>query len=191
MAAWYTLGPDGRNRINRVALPNATRSSPVAKGSSVPVWPAFTPPRARRTIATTSWELTPAGLSTSNTPSRFAVGIFAQLVGADLLQQRVDARGVGDAVVIAEIEFRCDTQPQRAPQFRPEMSRHRGQAFHRCLLLHLRAEDTDVYPRVPEVARDVHPRYRYEPGDARILDALGEEHRDGFPDRLGDTIGTT
>ena len=42
-----------------------------------------------------------------------------------------------------------------------------------------------------QVARDVHAGHGDEPGDARILHALGEERRDLFPDRLGDAVGTT
>src|SRR5271167_3629788 len=52
-----------------VARPTSTSSSPVANGSSVPAWPVFTPPSARRTAATTLCELMPAGLSSSSTPS--------------------------------------------------------------------------------------------------------------------------
>src|SRR5579863_10010043 len=53
----------------RVARPTMISSSPVANGSSVPAWPVLTPPSARRTEATTSCEVTPAGLSISSTPS--------------------------------------------------------------------------------------------------------------------------
>src|SRR4051794_6329275 len=54
----------------RVARPASTSSSPVANGSSVPAWPTFTPfPSRRRRRATTSCDVTPAGLSTRKTPS--------------------------------------------------------------------------------------------------------------------------
>src|SRR5579875_3130720 len=52
-----------------VARPTSTSSRPVANGSSVPAWPVRAPPSARRTAATTSCEVMPAGLSTSRTPS--------------------------------------------------------------------------------------------------------------------------
>src|SRR3954468_11381574 len=59
-----------RKRCTRVARPTSTSSSPVANGSSVPACPTLTPrPSRRRTKATTSWEVTPAGLSTRRTPS--------------------------------------------------------------------------------------------------------------------------
>ena len=41
----------------------------MANGSSVPAWPVWTPPSERRTAATTSCEVSPAGLSISSTPS--------------------------------------------------------------------------------------------------------------------------
>ena len=53
-----------------MARPISTSSSPVANGSSVPACPTFTPrPSRRRIAATTSWDVTPAGLSARRTPS--------------------------------------------------------------------------------------------------------------------------
>src|SRR5581483_151099 len=54
-----------------VARPSNTNNNPVANGSSVPAWPTLTPRgNPRRTRATTSCEVGPAGLSTRRTPSR-------------------------------------------------------------------------------------------------------------------------
>src|SRR5688500_3171887 len=56
-----------------------TGSTPVAKGSSVPVCPALRMPSARRTRSTTSCEVGPAGLSTTITPCATALpsrGLF-------------------------------------------------------------------------------------------------------------------
>src|SRR5450759_3431262 len=56
-------------RWDFVARPTSTSNSPVANGSSVPAWPVRMPPNERRTAATTSWEVSPAGLSIKRTPS--------------------------------------------------------------------------------------------------------------------------
>ena len=52
------------------ASPGRRRAArtPVARGSSVPVWPMRRSPRARRTRPTTSCEVGPDGLSTTSTP---------------------------------------------------------------------------------------------------------------------------
>src|SRR3954447_26434573 len=59
-----------KKRWNRVAWPTRTSSTPVAKGSSVPAWPTFAPRAigSRRTRATTSCEVTPAGFARTSTP---------------------------------------------------------------------------------------------------------------------------
>src|SRR6185436_9025418 len=75
-----------RKRCTRVARPTSTSSSPVANGSSVPAWPTFVPfPSRRRTCATTSCEVTPAGLSKRMTPS---TGRSLELRGNLLAQER-------------------------------------------------------------------------------------------------------
>ena len=48
--------------------PTATTSTPVASGSSVPAWPTWRSPKRRRSMPTTSWLVTPAGLSTMARP---------------------------------------------------------------------------------------------------------------------------
>src|SRR5215211_127982 len=57
------------NAASRVARPTTSGNTPVASGSSVPVWPIRSMPSARRTTATTSCEVGPAGLSMTRTPS--------------------------------------------------------------------------------------------------------------------------
>src|ERR1700748_1422771 len=75
-----------KNRWERVARPTSTSSNPVANGSRVPAWPTLVPRGSvRRIRATTSCEVTPAGLSTSNTPS-------SELL-CNLRAQELDQRG--------------------------------------------------------------------------------------------------
>ena len=68
-SASYVLSAPLRNRDSRVARPSTSGSTPLAAGSSVPVCPIRRSRRARRARATTSWELGPAGLSTTSRPS--------------------------------------------------------------------------------------------------------------------------
>src|SRR5581483_298170 len=53
-----------------VARPRTMMRRPVALGSRVPQWPTFLMPNWRRMTSTISWEVGPAGLSTSNAPSK-------------------------------------------------------------------------------------------------------------------------
>src|SRR2546429_8518731 len=54
----------------RVARPKHNTSTPVAAGSSVPVWPTLGIPSSVRARATTSWDVHPAGLLMTSTPSK-------------------------------------------------------------------------------------------------------------------------
>src|SRR5437660_11481178 len=54
----------------RVARPKHNTSTPVAAGSSVPVWPTLGIPSSVRALATTSWDVHPAGLLMTSTPSK-------------------------------------------------------------------------------------------------------------------------
>src|SRR5215204_2486194 len=85
---------------SRVAgRPRRTISSPVANGSSVPAWPPLAS-LARRRRATTSCEVTPAGLSTSSTAAAVRTGSLTAVGSAelngDLGAQELDQLGVGE-----------------------------------------------------------------------------------------------
>ncbi len=72
--ARYRLRPAVRNCDRRVALPITTGNTPVANGSSVPVCPTrVLRGNRRRTVATTSCDVMPSGLSTMRTPSRAGI----------------------------------------------------------------------------------------------------------------------
>src|ERR1700716_3719039 len=61
----------------RVARPSRTGKTPEAMGSSVPAWPTRFCDANRRTLATTSCEVQPFGLSTFRMPARS--GLVAML----------------------------------------------------------------------------------------------------------------
>src|SRR5215208_7193435 len=94
----------------RVARPSRINSRPVANGSRVPACPTL-PPRSRLISATTSWEVTPAGLSTSS--PRAGVGsLSANLrleLRVDLGDQELDDLLVGQ--VGAETRCAAMTAP--------------------------------------------------------------------------------
>src|SRR6185312_1295541 len=101
-----------------VASPSAIGSTPVASGSSVPPWPAFSASSARRTAATARLEVMPNGLSRtsqpcSGTPRRLraiAVRLIRRVcrgrrqIALDLgpVQQLVDAAGMIEGGVESE-----------------------------------------------------------------------------------------
>ena len=86
-----------RNRSARVREPTPTRSTPVAPGSSVPEWPIRRSPRRRRSRATTSWLVTPAGLSTTTSPWTTGGLRRARVAPVGSGGGRPDARRAGSA----------------------------------------------------------------------------------------------
>ena len=69
IVAVYALSVRTRWCSNRVAAPTPSTSTPVAIGSSVPAWPTRRVRASRRIRATTSCDVSPAGLSTTTSPS--------------------------------------------------------------------------------------------------------------------------
>src|SRR6185312_9222051 len=121
-----------------VASRSASGSTPVASGSSVPPWPAFSASSARRTAATARLEVMPKGLSRtsqpcSGTPRRLraiAVGLIRRLrlgrrqIALDLgpMQQLVDAAGVVEGGVESEGESRREAQRHLARELPAQIS---------------------------------------------------------------------
>src|SRR5712691_12733085 len=91
--ATYDLSLSLRNCASRVARPRTSARTPVAAGSSVPVWPILGSRSARRTRATTSCDVGPAGLSMISRPSIDRLLEFLE----EQLPQLVDRPGDGAA----------------------------------------------------------------------------------------------
>src|SRR5215471_16520717 len=137
IVARYSFSVRARCPSSRVALPTPTTSTPVASGSSVPAWPTRLVPVRRRSFATTSWEVHPAGLSMMSSPS--AVWVAGRLRafprrgqglvrGAGLGHQffhvaRAFGQGVAD-----ELKRRRVAQPGLPPHLGPDQP---GRALQR------------------------------------------------------------
>src|SRR5579863_2665256 len=107
-----------------VASPRQIGSMPVASGSRLPAWPAFSPPRRRRTRCRAAFEERPCGLSSSRIPlgmggsaaAALAVGAVAVpgAIGGDrAVDETGETRGAFDTFVDHELE------PRRMPQAQP------------------------------------------------------------------------
>src|SRR4051812_38530726 len=125
-----------RNRCARVARPSRTSRTPVANGSSVPAWPTLTalrPPRSRRMRATTSCDVTPAGLSTTRTPD------VPASTPASLIELRGDlAAQEGHELVVGQLRGEARRLPVPAATARA-------------------GDDADVNGRVGGPQRDLRP----------------------------------
>ena len=66
----YSFFSASKNWAIRVARPRQSGKTPVAIGSSVPVWPTRFIRARFRTASTTSWDVMPAGLLPFRTPDR-------------------------------------------------------------------------------------------------------------------------
>src|SRR5438128_12488851 len=103
MIASYPFPASLRKRARRVAGPITSGSTPLARGSSVPVWPMRRSPSTRRSRATTSCEVGPAGVSMTSRPS---IDRVLDFLGEQFLE-RVDGareRAAGGALVTAGME---------------------------------------------------------------------------------------
>src|ERR687892_1755380 len=189
MRAWYTLGSPSRYGSKRVARPTSRTSSPVEKGSSVPACPMRRSPIARRATATTSCEVTPAGLSMSRSPSVEGLLIGGDAAIADLLEERLDAGGARDARIGLKGELGREAQSQRSTESCAEVCGRALQPFERGASLHLGAHHTHKDLGVPEILGDVDAGDGHQADDARILCAIGEKGGDLLADGFSNSIG--
>src|SRR5258705_5632920 len=121
-----------RNRENLVASPKTSGNSPVAKGSSVPVWPPFSEPSARFARASARVEVRPAGLSRRRTPSgpplRLLMGLAARATrglrrGDRLVDEARQAYAALDGLVEMEMELGNRARRQAMRQLASQESR--------------------------------------------------------------------
>jgi hypothetical protein len=78
--AVYFLSAPNKAEENLVASPKHTGNKPVAKGSSVPVCPAFDALNKRLVICSALLEVIPMGLSSSRTPLMFRlIGLVSKI----------------------------------------------------------------------------------------------------------------
>src|SRR5690349_3470831 len=88
--ASYSFSPSAMNPATFVASPTQMGSTPVAVGSSVPVWPTRFALKSPFTRRTTSNEVGPLGLFTTTTPLRSGIERLQRLrhLGGDLRADR-------------------------------------------------------------------------------------------------------
>src|SRR5688500_14343483 len=146
-------------------------------------------PNARRAIETTSWDVMPAGLSTSRSPSVEGLLVGGDAAITDLLEECLDASRSRDAGIGLKDELGREPEAERPTQTRAQMRGRALEPLERRLLLDVGAEHADEHLGMPEVLCDVDAGDRHEPDDARVLRAIGEKGRDLLADGFGDAVG--
>src|SRR6266849_4806754 len=113
---------------NLVASPNPMTSKPLARGSSVPVWPARFAPRRRFALCSTAFELGPTGLSISSTPLTGSCNVASMwalvgfLSGDRGVYQLRQPHAALDRSVVMEPQLRGDAQLQAPGELRAQES---------------------------------------------------------------------
>src|SRR5687767_7166967 len=120
------------NPASRVAAPKKTGSIPVASGSKLPAWPAFSAANKRLTRCRARFDDSPKGLSSSSSPKTSRVGerasaTFASVgvataAAARVVDQLAELHGAFGARVVPEAQIRCAPQLQRLRNARAEES---------------------------------------------------------------------
>src|SRR5215510_221375 len=142
-------------------------------------------------METTSCEVMPAGLSTSNTPHGSVVGVpiggwFAVF---DLSKKILDSGRAGDALVRPKHNLGRKAKAQRASDSRAQVSRDALKPRERRCTLGVRAHDAHEDFRVTKIARHLDAGDGHESGDAWVLCFFGEEGRDFLSDSFGYAVG--
>src|SRR4029077_4164781 len=143
--------------------------TPVASGSSVPRWPIWRKPAARRTASTTSCDVRPVGLSITRAPSTGGgcgvrgMGFFQSFgITADgkparksgafffhLVQQVLDVLPVFHRLVEMEENLGSAAELEPLHQFVTDESRGRGQSLESGSPLRFFSRHVHKHPRTP------------------------------------------
>src|SRR5436853_720960 len=177
----------------RVALPRHNTSTPVAAGSSVPVWPTLCNPSSVRARATTSWDVRPAGLLMTSTPSkatpawRSVRSRFTMVVlrlgrlWLYLIQQGHHSLHPIERGILDKRQRGDVPQLQAPPQLASDEPLGPRQHRQRLRLLRALLQDRHIDPGLPQIHCYVHGRHGHE-ADPRIFDPphqdIGDLHAD-------------
>ena len=104
----YVFSSVSKKRANWVASPRQSTKTPLASGSSVPVWPTARIPRMRRTATTTSCDVMPRGLSRLRIPLSMCSVTFRWFYGRgwnEVVQDTRDSDTIGNSGIEFEGEF--------------------------------------------------------------------------------------
>src|SRR6266446_6425577 len=182
--ATYVLSASSNSCANLVASPKQMGKSPVARGSSVPVWPAFWARYRRFAPCSAALDDRPRGLSRSRTPSirrllraddvaAIMSGRVLMVFGNCVVDQLRQAQTRLDRIVVGEVQLRHAVQLEPVRELAAQISRgmlqrrdYRGRLLRAAEMRH---EDL----RVRKIRRDFDRRHR-DHADARVLDVQPE-----------------
>src|SRR5713101_2495962 len=167
-------------------------SKPLARGSSVPVWPARLAPRRRFDLCNTAFELGPTGLSTSSTPVTAScsasppdIGLFGLLAGERSIDQLRQVHAALYRNVVLEAYFRGDAESEALSELGSQESRRaietrldRRQGFR---IGQGREEDFGI----GKIGRNLDPG-EGDHADARVFELGAQQFRQLALDLIGD-----
>src|SRR6266545_7381493 len=198
--AIYVLSASSNACANLVASPKQMGKSPVARGSSVPVWPAFWARYRRFARCSAALDDRPRGLSRSRTPSirrllltdgvaAVTSGRMFMVVGNGVVDQLRKAQTRLDRIVVGEVQLRDAVELEAVRELAAQIScgvlqrcDHRGRLLRAAEMRHENL-------RVRKIRRDFDRGHRHH-ADARILDVQAEKIGELALDLIADALRT-